>query len=103
MKYNEAALIELQESLSGVEGKLKTQAAALLDAATKLEQSWEGNEGLAGFTIAKNAFDAEFGRADGEDPNSTIGHVRKLEQAVGNALINAKSADKGVEGAFRGA
>ncbi|WP_306360370.1 hypothetical protein [Nocardia sp. CC227C] len=103
MKYNEAALTELQESLVGLKDKLVGQASELQTAATNLMNAWEGNEGFVAFKQAKDAWDQEFGSADGAEPGSTIYILNKLSEAVGNALVNAKSADKAVYDGFSGA
>lgn len=102
MKYNEAALIELQESLTELKGKLIGESSTLQTAATNLMTAWEGNEGFEAFQRTKTSWDQEFGSADGSEPGSTIDLLNKLSEAVGNALINAKTADKGVYDAFAG-
>lgn len=102
MKYNEGALIGLQESLTGLKDKLIGQASNLEEAATKLMTAWEGNEGFTAFKQTKDAWDREFGDANGSEPGSTIDLLNKLSDAVGNALANAKTADKGVHDAFTG-
>lgn len=102
MKYNEGALTELQESLTELKGKLIGQASTLESSAGDLMKAWEGNEGFVAFKQTKDAWDKEFGSADGSEPGSTIDLLNKLSDAVGNALLNAKTADKGVYDAFTG-
>lgn len=105
MKYNAATLQGLLDDLVVLRRDLRTQAANLQQAATKLSVAWEGNEGFEGFRGAKVRFDAEYGTEDTGDSTvdeTTIGKLNGLAQAVESAWRNATSTDGKVAAAFGG-
>lgn len=102
MLYDKQALQTLSDELAAHRTSLLSESSNLQSAAQRLSVAWEGNDGFASFTVAKNKWDVEFGKEDGADPESTIGTIDALSKAVAQALANAFTADGKVSAGFGG-
>jgi hypothetical protein len=98
--YEKTVLTELSALLGQYYGDLSTEADNLQTAAAKLTEAWKENEGLVAFKISKGNWDNKFGQPGDTGPDTALGKIKALSQAVDAALNNAVAADTKVAQAF---
>lgn len=96
MKYDHNTLTEVYQMLQQFHGDLANEAQNLQQSATKLAGAWEGNKSLEAFQQTKAQWDQQFGKPGDESPETALGRIDALSNAVQQALNNAVSTDNSI-------